>query len=132
MIDHYVANNHQKSVSFVSLGQLRYLSSLQYVDAVIGNSSSGLIEVPSFNIPTINIGDRQKGRLRAASIIDCKPAKADILAAYDKINSTEFKKLLVNLENPYGNGGASQKIINILSGISFDGILKKTFFDKRR
>jgi GDP/UDP-N,N'-diacetylbacillosamine 2-epimerase (hydrolysing) len=116
----------------VSLGQLRYLSSLQYVDAVIGNSSSGLIEVPSFNIPTINIGDRQKGRLRAASIIDCKPAKADILAAYDKINSTEFKKLLVNLENPYGNGGASQKIINILSGISFDGILKKTFFDKRR
>jgi GDP/UDP-N,N'-diacetylbacillosamine 2-epimerase (hydrolysing) len=132
MIDHYVANNCHKSVSFTSLGQLRYLSLLQYVDAVIGNSSSGLIEAPSFNIATINIGDRQKGRLKAASVIDCKPSKADILAAYDKINSSEFKKLLINLDNPYGNGGASQKIINILSEICLDGILKKTFFDIRQ
>lgn len=131
MIDEYVNKNKDKSVAFTSLGQLRYLSALQFVNAVVGNSSSGLIEAPSFNIPTINIGDRQKGRLKAKSVLDCKPIKTDIINAFDKINSAEFKKLLMHLENPYGEGGASEKIINILSNISLDGILKKTFFDKR-
>lgn len=131
MIDHYVANNRHKSVSFVSLGQLRYLSSLQYIDAVVGNSSSGLIEAPSFKTATINIGDRQKGRLKAKSIIDCNPTKADIINAFDKINSKEFKKLLLHVDNPYGNGGASEKIITILSRVSLKNILKKTFFDQR-
>ncbi|MDQ1327634.1 MAG: hypothetical protein QG641_917 [Candidatus Poribacteria bacterium] len=131
MIDKYVAKNKDKAAAFTSLGQLRYLSALQFMDAVVGNSSSGITEAPSFKIGTINIGDRQKGRLKASSVVDCKPIKTDIINALDKINSAEFKKLLMHVENPYGEGGASEKIINILSNISFDGILKKTFFDKR-
>lgn len=131
MIDRYVHHNSDKSTAFTSLGQLRYLSLLQYVDAVVGNSSSGLIEAPSFKTPTINIGDRQKGRLKAVSVIDCKPVKADILNALAKINSKPFQKLLATVENPYGDGGASEKIISVLSHISLDNILKKTFFDKR-
>ena len=79
MIDEYVTKNFQKSVQFTSLGQLRYLSALQYVDAVVGNSSSGLAEAPSFRIGTINIGDRQKGRIKASSVIDCEPNKDSIL-----------------------------------------------------
>jgi len=131
MIDQYVHNHSDKSAAFTSLGQLRYLSLLQYVNAVVGNSSSGLIEAPSFKIPTINIGDRQKGRLKAVSVIDCKPVKADILNAFARIHSEQFQKLLPTVENPYGDGGASEKIIDILSRISLDDILKKTFFDKR-
>jgi len=131
MIDRYVHNHSEKSAAFTSLGQLRYLSLLQYVNAVVGNSSSGLIEAPSFKVPTINIGDRQKGRLKAASVVDCKPVKSDILNAFAKIHSEQFQKLLPTVENPYGDGGASKKIIDILSRISLDDILKKTFFDKR-
>ncbi len=131
MIDQYVHNHSEKSAVFTSLGQLRYLSLLQYVSAVVGNSSSGLIEAPSFKVPTINIGDRQKGRLKAMSVIDCKPVKSDILNAFAKIHSEQFQKLLPTVENPYGDGGASKKIIDILSRISLDNILKKTFFDKR-
>lgn len=131
MIDRYVHNHSEKSAAFTSLGQLRYLSLLQYVNAVVGNSSSGLIEAPSFKVPTINIGDRQKGRLKAMSVIDCKPVKSDILNAFAKIHSEQFQKLLPTVENPYGDGGASKKIIDILSRISLDDILKKTFFDKR-
>lgn len=131
MIDHYVIQNSHKSIAFTSLGQLRYLSLLQYINAVVGNSSSGLIEAPSFKTATINIGDRQKGRLKAKSVIDCNPTKADIINAFDKINSKEFKKLLSHVDNPYGNGGASEKIITILSRVSLKNILKKTFFDQR-
>ena len=78
MIDEYVRNNSFKSIGFASLGQLRYLSALQFVDLVIGNSSSGLLEAPSFKIATINIGDRQKGRIKAKSVIDCLPDKKNI------------------------------------------------------
>jgi len=131
MIDRYVHNHSEKSAAFTSLGQLRYLSLLQYVNAVVGNSSSGLIEAPSFKVPTINIGDRQKGRLKAASVVDCKPVKSDIINAFAKIHSEQFQKLLPTVENPYGDGGSSKKIIDILSRISLDDILKKTFFDKR-
>ena len=81
MIDDYVNRNSRKSIGFISLGQLKYLSSLQYVDAVVGNSSSGIIEAPSFKIGTINIGDRQKGRIQASSIINCEPKKKSILKA---------------------------------------------------
>ena len=77
MIDEYVVKNPKKSIAFSSMGQLNYLSSLQYVDFIIGNSSSGLLEAPSFKVGTINIGDRQKGRLKAQSVIDCLPDKKD-------------------------------------------------------
>ena len=78
LIEKYVSKYSNNSISFTSMGQLNYISTLQYVDAVIGNSSSGLTEAPTFNIGTINIGDRQKGRLKADSVIDCLPKKESI------------------------------------------------------
>ena len=129
MIDEYVVSHSQKSVAFSSLGQLRYLSALQYMDAVVGNSSSALIEAPSFKVGTINIGDRQKGRIKAKSIIDTRPIKKDILNAFEILYSKEFKLLLQDLKNPYGDGCASEKIIKIIKKIELDNILKKSFYD---
>lgn len=129
MIDEYVAKNHYKSVCFTSLGQLRYLSALQYIDAVVGNSSSGLAEAPSFKIGTINIGDRQKGRIRAASVIDCEPTKESILQALDRLYSEGFQSALKTVKNPYGDGIASQKILEVLKRVSLGSILKKSFYD---
>jgi GDP/UDP-N,N'-diacetylbacillosamine 2-epimerase (hydrolysing) len=129
MIDEYVIKNSSKSISFISLGQLRYLSALQYVDAIVGNSSSGLAEAPSFGIATINIGDRQKGRIKADSVIDCKPEKNAILDAFKKSNTQEFKNELKTVKNPYGDGCASQKIIEVLKTTNLANILKKAFYD---
>ncbi len=129
MIDEYIAKNSKKAVAFASLGQLRYISALQFVDAVVGNSSSGLLEAPSFKIGTINIGDRQKGRIKADSIIDCKPNKKAILEAFVKLYSTDFQNSLKSVKNPYGGGGASKKIKEIIKNISLKDILKKTFCD---
>ena len=129
MIDEYVAKNSKKAVAFTSLGQLRYISALQFVDAVVGNSSSGLLEAPSFKIGTINIGDRQKGRIKADSVIDCKPNKYDIKEAFKKLYSTDFQNSLKSVKNPYGGGGASKKIKEIIKNISLKDILKKTFCD---
>jgi GDP/UDP-N,N'-diacetylbacillosamine 2-epimerase (hydrolysing) len=129
MIDDYVANNRHKSVEFTSLGQLRYLSALQYVDAMVGNSSSGLIEAPSFKIGTINIGDRQKGRIMADSVISCSTNINDISKAFEKLYSDEFKIILSNILNPYGTGGASKKIKEVIKDIDLNNILKKSFYD---
>ena len=123
------ANQHDNTRAYTSLGQLRYLSCLVHVDGVIGNSSSGLIEVPSFGKGTVNIGDRQRGRLKAASVIDCEPNRADISAAIEHLYSSTFQQKLKNIENPYGNGGASDAIIEILEKIPLQGILKKQFYD---
>ena len=131
MIDEYVTKNSQKSVQFTSLGQLRYLSALQYVDAVVGNSSSGLAEAPSFKIGTINIGDRQKGRIKASSVIDCEPNKDSILKSFEKLYSKEFQETLKTTINPYGNGCASKKIVEILKNVDLKNILKKSFYDLR-
>ncbi|EMY76312.1 UDP-N-acetyl-D-glucosamine 2-epimerase, UDP-hydrolysing [Leptospira weilii serovar Ranarum str. ICFT] len=114
---------------FTSLGQTRYLSCLQFVDAVVGNSSSGILEAPSFKIGTINIGDRQKGRLKASSIIDCAPDRNSILNALEKLYSTDFQNKLAKTVNPYGEGGASEKIVQILETAEVEGMLKKRFFD---
>lgn len=127
MIDSYVAVNSEKSIVFTSLGQLRYLSALQYVDAVVGNSSSGLIEAPSFKIGTINIGDRQKGRIKAASVIDCEPDRSAITNAIQQLYKFDFQQSLLEVLNPYGEGGASKKIAGVLSSCSLKNILKKTF-----
>jgi GDP/UDP-N,N'-diacetylbacillosamine 2-epimerase (hydrolysing) len=129
MIDEYVSENFEKSVVFTSLGQLRYLSALQFVDAVVGNSSSGLAEAPSFQIGTINIGDRQKGRIKAESVIDSRINKSDILDSFQKLYSDEFQETLKSVENPYGNGLASKKIIETIKETNFKNILKKSFFD---
>ncbi|WP_141046795.1 UDP-N-acetylglucosamine 2-epimerase [Aliarcobacter cryaerophilus] len=131
MIDEYVTKNFQKSVQFTSLGQLRYLSALQYVDAVVGNSSSGLAEAPSFRIGTINIGDRQKGRIKASSVIDCEANKNSIVKVFAKLYSKEFQNSLINVKNPYGDGYASKRIVEILKNVDLKNILKKSFYDLR-
>jgi GDP/UDP-N,N'-diacetylbacillosamine 2-epimerase (hydrolysing) len=128
MIDAYVLE-HANAHSFISLGQLRYLSCIQYIDGVVGNSSSGLTEVPSFAKGTINIGDRQKGRLKADSVIDCEPEKESITAALEKLYSDEFQETITSATNYYGKGGASEKIVNVLQDYPLDNILKKSFYD---
>jgi len=128
MINEYVSQNVNSHV-FTSLGQLRYLSCLAHVDAMVGNSSSGLIEAPSFKKGTINIGDRQLGRLQATSVINCPPEKYAIGRALEKLYSADFQASLAQTINPYGEGGASVKIVEILSTVTLDGILKKIFHD---
>lgn len=128
LVDEYISANHNKAIAFTSMGQLRYLSAMQFVDAVVGNSSSAIIEAPSFKIGTINIGDRQKGRVRAKSIIDCQPIKEDIRKAIKKIYSNEFKKSLKSVINPHGDGNATKRIISIIKKTDFPTI-KKKFFD---
>jgi GDP/UDP-N,N'-diacetylbacillosamine 2-epimerase (hydrolysing) len=120
---------HPQARAYMSLGQLRYLSCLKQVDGVVGNSSSGLLEVPSFKKGTINIGDRQRSRLRAASVIDCEPERASISTALDELFSGDFQSNLPMVENPYGNGGASETIIQALEQRSLDDLLKKRFYD---
>lgn len=129
MIDEYVVKNKGKSVAFTSLGQLRYLSALQFMDAVVGNSSSGLLEAPSFKIGTINIGDRQRGRLKVQSIIDCKPEQKSLAQAFERLYSNAFQENLKNVQNPYGDECASKKIIDILKKVDLSNILKKSFYD---
>ena len=129
MIDEYVSENSQKAVAFASLGQLRYLSAIKFVDIVLGNSSSGLLEVPSFKKATINIGDRQKGRARASSVIDVRPDKEEILATMKRAYSKEFEQTLKDTINPYDGGNPSKKMVKILKETKLDGILKKKFYD---
>ncbi len=131
MIDDYAKLNKDRTIVFTSMGQLRYLSSLKYVDAVIGNSSSGIIEAPSFEVPTINIGDRQKGRIQASSVINCRPEKEEILEAFKTIFSREFKNILKDVKNPYGEGNVSERIIKIIKKHLFNELIdiKKTFYD---
>ena len=128
MIDEY-AVKQKNVIVFKSMGQLKYLSALKFIDAVIGNSSSGLIEAPSFKIGTIDIGDRQKGRIKARSVISCQPNKEDIDKSLVKLYSKEFQKIVNNVDNPYGTGGASKKIMNIIKDINLDNIIKKSFYN---
>lgn len=128
MVDKFVAQ-HPNARSYASLGQLRYLSCIAHVDGVVGNSSSGLTEVPSFRKGTINIGDRQRGRLQASSVINCEPNRADISAAVARLYSKDFQTVLPHVSNPYGTGGASAKVINIVKNLAMNGMVKKSFHD---
>lgn len=132
MVDSYVNANPNRSVAFASLGQLRYLSALQYVDGVVGNSSSGLTEAPSFKIGTVNIGDRQKGRVKASSVIECAPDMNAITNAILQLYSPLFQKNLCHVKNPYGEGGSSKKIAGVIQSHPLSQILKKTFYDLSR
>lgn len=122
-------NERAHAKAYTSLGQLRYLSCVRHVDGVVGNSSSGLAEVPSFKKATINIGDRQRGRLKAASVIDCEPNTLSIMQAIQRSFSADFLRQLKTTENPYGSGGASGAIVRTLQESSSDIFLKKPFFD---
>ncbi len=126
----YVASRPHARL-YASLGQLRYFSALQYVDGVVGNSSSGLTEVPSFRKGTVNIGSRQDGRLKAASVIDCAPERSAIGDALALLFSEEFQSSLDGVENPYGDGGATERVVQTLERVSFDGLLHKSFYDNR-
>ncbi len=122
------AKNRERTALFTSMGVQRYLSAMSYATMVIGNSSSGLCETPSFKIPTINIGDRQKGRIMAESVICAEPNKDDIVRAINKALSAEFLKSIENVVNPYGDGETSSKIAKILKESDVLDI-KKIFYD---
>jgi GDP/UDP-N,N'-diacetylbacillosamine 2-epimerase (hydrolysing) len=128
MVGQFVAQ-HPNARAYTSLGQLRYLSCIAQVDGVVGNSSSGLAEVPSFKKGTINIGDRQRGRLQAASVINCEPTRQSIEAALKRLYFADFQVSLSQVLNPYGEGGASEKIITSIKSAALKDVLKKRFYD---
>lgn len=129
LIKEYAAKDASRIKVATSLGQVRYLSALKHCSAVIGNSSSGLIEAPSMGVPTVNIGDRQKGRLRASSVIDCGETSDDILTALKIAMSHEHQALSRLTANPYGQAGASAKICDQLLNIELSNVLMKPFYD---
>jgi len=129
MIDEYVSKNPNKASAYNSLGSLRFLSVVKMCDAIIGNSSSGIIEAPSLHTPTINIGDRQRGRTQAGSILNCDVDKAEILRCFEKVNEPEFKTIVSRVLNPYGNGGTAQKIIEVISKVNFEELHTKAFYN---
>jgi len=128
LIQDYVART-PRAASFTSLGQIRYHSLMHYVDGVVGNSSSGLIEAPAMHKPTVNIGTRQRGRLRASSVIDCDPETGSIIEAIQTIYSADFQAPLTDVINPYGVSGGSAKVVEILESTPLEGILIKRFHD---
>ncbi|MFF3100865.1 UDP-N-acetylglucosamine 2-epimerase [Viridibacillus arvi] len=128
-IERYVQQNKERSIVFDSLGQLRYLNAIQHCAAVIGNSSSGLVEVPVFLKPTVNIGDRQRGRLKAESVIDCNFEKEDIINAISKSIDKVFLQKIQSMNQVYGEGNTSEQMVSVLKKISLDSILKKKFYD---
>ncbi|MCP4275856.1 MAG: UDP-N-acetylglucosamine 2-epimerase (hydrolyzing) [Gammaproteobacteria bacterium] len=129
MIDAYVDAHPGTCIARDSLGQLNYLSAMQYVDGVVGNSSSGLIEAPSFRVGVVNIGDRQRGRVKADNVIDCAPDYAAVMAALQRLFSREFQDGLKQVVNPYGDGGTAERILDVIRSYPLDNILKKSFFD---
>ena len=129
LIDKYVLDNPINTVAFTSLGQLLYLSAMQFMDGVIGNSSSGLLEAPSFKIATVNVGDRQSGRIQAESVINCDPNSESIALSIKKIYTTSFQKKLLNTVNPYEQKNSSGKILQIIENINITNIIKKKFHD---
>ena len=129
MISNFVKNNKSRSHVFSSMGQINYLSTLKIVDGILGNSSSGILEAPTFKTSTINIGSRQKGRIKAISVIDIPAKSKYIIEALKKIYSKKFKKMIIKTQSPYGLGGASLKAIKILKNTKIDKLNEKIFFD---
>ena len=130
MIKDYVKIYSQSSIEVISLGRLKYLSLLQFVDAVVGNSSSGIIEAPSFQIGTINIGDRQQGRLKAESVIDCPPTREGIKLALKNLYSSGFQKDLKHIKNPYEKENGIKIMLKATQEyLDNKKELKKGFFD---
>jgi UDP-hydrolysing UDP-N-acetyl-D-glucosamine 2-epimerase len=127
----YVQRNSEQAVSFISMGQIRYLSALREVDVVIGNSSSGIIEAPYFKTPTVNIGIRQQGRLKADSIIDCSNQRDSIVSAIDRALSVLFRDSLISMKLKYASGNTAWDIKeNIKNTHNLKGLLIKQFFDQ--
>ena len=124
----YVQAHPERACVHTSLGQTRYLSLMELVDGVVGNSSSGLAEAPSFGIGTVNIGARQDGRLRASSVVDCEPERAAIRSAVQRILSPKFRAAAKSAVNPYGSPGAAERTLAVLERFELDSG-PKGFFD---
>lgn len=131
LIDEYAEKRSERCLPVTSLGGLRYLSAMKYATAVIGNSSSGIIEAPSFNIPTVNIGDRQKGRIHAASTLNCSPDANAIRQTIGRALSPDFQESLASISNPYDRPGTCSTIVRLLEKTDIPGIAKKPFHDLR-
>lgn len=129
LIDDFTNKHPENSIAFSSLGSLRFLSLLQICDAIVGNSSSGIVEAPSLKTATINIGDRQKGRLQAESTLNVAVDFNDIKAAFEKLKSDEFQKTISTARNPYGNGNAVEKIMDVLRKVNLKDFQYKKFYD---
>ena len=129
MIDRYCAEHPERAKGFTSLGQFLYRSAMKHAAVVVGNSSSGIIEAPSFHVPTIDIGDRQKGRIATRSIIRCRPVEKEITEALDKALSNDFRETARRAQNPYEKLGTTQTIKDVLVRFELKNILKKSFYD---
>jgi UDP-N-acetylglucosamine 2-epimerase (non-hydrolysing)/GDP/UDP-N,N'-diacetylbacillosamine 2-epimerase (hydrolysing) len=128
-IEQFVARNNDRAICFKSLGIKRYLSLMKQVSAVVGNSSSGILEAPSFRIPTLNIGDRQTGRVAAESVYNCAPDKVSILTGLDFIFSDAFKEKAAQAVNPYDKSGTAEAIFNVIKSYPLNQLEHKHFFD---
>ena len=129
MIDDYVSKNKHKSKAYTSLGNLRFLSFVKFCTAVVGNSSSGILETPSLKTATINIGDRQKGRLQAESIINTTVSEVEILKAFDLVKSLDFRNKINISVSPYGSGQATEHIMQVLRSVDLTDFKTKQFYD---
>lgn len=128
-INGFVTRNADRAKAYKSLGVLRYLSVMKQVAAVVGNSSSGLLEVPSFGIPTLNIGDRQNGRIAAESVFNCAPDKESVLNGLDKVLSKEFRELAYVVRNPYEKANTAEEIFNVIRTYPLKGLSQKKFYN---
>ena len=128
-VNNYVNSNADRAKAFKSLGVVRYLSVMKQVAAVVGNSSSGIVEVPSFGIPTLNIGDRQKGRIQADSTYNCLPDKDSVLKGLDKVLSKEFRELASKVHNPYEKANTAEEIFKVISTYPLEQLIQKHFYD---
>lgn len=131
-IERYVEEHTDKVRAYKSLGMKRYLSVMKYCAAVVGNSSSGIIETPSFHIPTLNIGSRQDGRIAADSVYNCGTNKESIAAGLDYILSDKFRERAANTTNPYEKEGTAQAIFDVISTYPLNDVIKKQFYDYER
>ena len=127
LLEQYAKSNPKRVCAIPSLGQKRYLSTVKHAAAVIGNSSSGIIEVPSFNVPTVNVGVRQKGRLAAKSVLNCDANKPSIMASIKSAINREYIASNEHIKNPYGAGNASEQVIAMLKNMQFEP--SKSFYD---
>jgi GDP/UDP-N,N'-diacetylbacillosamine 2-epimerase (hydrolysing) len=132
LIDEYVEKRPERCLKVTSLGVHRYLSVMKYATAVIGNSSSGIVETPSFKVPTVNIGDRQKGRLKAESVIDCKPSVSLIASSIRKAISSEFQEMLKVVKTPYERAGTAARIVKKIKLSRPAELMKKSFYNLER
>ncbi len=129
MIEGFIANHSATSFVFSSMGQQRYLSTMSYVDAVVGNSSSGIVEAPALKVGTVNIGERQKGRVKARSVVDCSPEGCAIQRAILQVFSQSFRDQLECIDNPYGVGDAAVNIMKVLEHYKLKGLVNKKYHD---